>query len=229
MGYLLKESFTAEGVRQRDPLSPMLFLLAMEPLHTLIAKAQEDGLLSSLSRSCDTFRMSLYADVVAIFIKPDLQDLKVTIHIMNTFDEASGLHTNLEKTECYPIQCNNLDLSFLASINISISQFPCSYLGLPLHFKKPTRPMLQPVIEKIRKRLPSWKKNFFSYHGRKLLINSILSAMPTYFLTIYKMPKWGLSKIDRYRRSFLWKGENLDIVKGVIAWLIGRHALGQRA
>jgi hypothetical protein len=59
----------------------MLFLLAMEPLHMLIAKAQEDGLLSSLSRSCDTFRMSLYADVAAIFIKPDLQDLKVTIHL----------------------------------------------------------------------------------------------------------------------------------------------------
>jgi hypothetical protein len=74
--------------------------------------------------------------------------------------------------------------------------------------------MLQPVIEKIGKRLPGWKKNFFSYPGRKLLINSVLSTMPTYFLTVHKMPNWGLSKIDKYRRNFLWKGENPDKVKG---------------
>jgi hypothetical protein len=79
----------------------MLFLLAMDLLHRLIAKAQQAGLLSSLSNRCDTFRMSLYADAVAIFIKPTLEDLNLTIHIMSIFAEASGLHTNLEKTKCY--------------------------------------------------------------------------------------------------------------------------------
>jgi hypothetical protein len=112
-----------------------------------------------------------------------------------------------------PIQCDHLYLSFLASTNISISHFPCSYLGLPLHFKKPTRSMLQPVIEKIGKRLLGWKQIFFSYPSRKLLVNSVLSVMPTYFLTVHKMPKWGFAKIDMYR-SFLWKGENLGKVKG---------------
>jgi hypothetical protein len=38
-GELGKKFFTAEGVRQGDPLSPMLFLLAMEPLHKLCQKA----------------------------------------------------------------------------------------------------------------------------------------------------------------------------------------------
>jgi hypothetical protein len=71
-GVSSKRVFHYRGVRQGDPLSPMLFLLAMEPLHKLIAKAQEAGLLSSLSRSYDTFRMSLYVDVDAIFIKPTL-------------------------------------------------------------------------------------------------------------------------------------------------------------
>jgi hypothetical protein len=63
----------------------MLFLLAMEPLHKLIAKAQQKGLLSRLSNICDSFRMSLYADDAAIFINPTLQDLKATIHIMSIF------------------------------------------------------------------------------------------------------------------------------------------------
>jgi hypothetical protein len=74
----------------------MLFLLAMEPLHRLVAKAQQIGLLHSLSKICDTFRMSLYVDDVAVFIKPNLSELKA---IMSIFAEASGLHTNLAKIE----------------------------------------------------------------------------------------------------------------------------------
>ena len=30
-------------------------------------------------------------------------------------------------------------------------------------------------------------------------INSILTAVPTYFMIIFKMPKWGLARIDRFR------------------------------
>jgi hypothetical protein len=46
------------------------------------------------------------------------------------------------------------------------------------------------------------------------LVKMVLSAMPTFFLTIFKMPKCGLSKIDRFQRSFLWRGQDPDNVKG---------------
>jgi hypothetical protein len=54
-----------QGCEAGDPLSPMLFLLVMEPLHRLFKKAQDLGLLGNRSSSCVTFRMSLYADDVA--------------------------------------------------------------------------------------------------------------------------------------------------------------------
>jgi hypothetical protein len=49
----------------------MLFLLAMEPLHRLFKKAQDLGLLEKVTSACDNFRMALYADAAAIFIKTE--------------------------------------------------------------------------------------------------------------------------------------------------------------
>jgi hypothetical protein len=94
-------------------MSPMLFLFAMEPLHRLFKKAQDLGLLDSLSASCDTFRMSLYADDVAAFVNPTEKDLNTTIEIMHIFETASGLKANMNKIECFPIQCASTNLHFL--------------------------------------------------------------------------------------------------------------------
>jgi hypothetical protein len=86
------------GVRQGDPLSPMLFLLAMEPLHILFKKAQDDRLLQKLNPLCDTFIVSLYADDVALFLNLDEKEMQVMEHILKLFADASGLNTNLAKT-----------------------------------------------------------------------------------------------------------------------------------
>jgi hypothetical protein len=74
--------------------------------------------------------------------------------------------------------------------------------------------MFQPLIQKLGDRLPGWKRNFFSYPGRELLVKSVLSAMPTFFLTIFKMPKWAHAKIDKYMSSFLWRGRRPEHING---------------
>jgi hypothetical protein len=73
--------------------------------------------------------------------------------------------------------------------------------------------MMHPLIQKITDRLPGWKRRFFSYLGRELLVKTVLTAMPTYFLTPYKMQKWAIARVDRFR-SFLWKGHHSDNFNG---------------
>jgi hypothetical protein len=143
-----------------------------------------------------------------------VKELQITSHILNIFAEASGLVANLGKNEFYPIQCASVDLNFFTSRNIAVSSFPCKYLGLPLHFRKPTRAKMQPIIQKIAGRLPGWKRNIFTYPGRETLVKSVLSAIPTFFLTIFKMKKWAISRIDKFRRGFLWRGHDVENVKG---------------
>lgn len=134
--------------------------------------------------------------------------------ILQIVAKASGLVTNLGKTECFPIRCNNLDLTFLAEYNLNVSSFPCKYLGPPLNIRKPGRAEIHAVVQKIGKRLPGWKRRFFSYPGRELLVKTVLTEMPTYFMTIFKFPKWGISRVDRFRRSFLWRGKDPEHVRG---------------
>jgi hypothetical protein len=55
------------GLRQGDPLSPLLFILAMDVLVYMFSKAEEEGLLQQLSNRKKLHRISLFADDVALF------------------------------------------------------------------------------------------------------------------------------------------------------------------
>jgi hypothetical protein len=140
--------------------------------------------------------------------------MKVTDFILEMFAGASGLLTNMSKTQFFPIQCDEINLDFLTSNGRAISTFPCTYLDLPLSFKSPTKTMLQPLMQKIANRLPGWARGFLSYPGRDMLVQSVLSAMPIFFISVFKPARWLVSGIDKYRRSFLWRGKDHDQVRG---------------
>jgi hypothetical protein len=98
-----KRIFYCKGVKQDDHLSPMLFLLAMQPLHMLFKKTQDLILRSKFSSTCDTFRVSMYSDNAAVLITPTEKDSSVTEAILQTFADATRLITNMSKTQYFPI------------------------------------------------------------------------------------------------------------------------------
>ena len=93
------------GLRQGDPLSPMLFILVMNVLGHMISKAETEGLLMPLSRRALQHRISIYADDVVLFLRPEAEDINLTMGILNLFGEATGLKTNLQKSSVLPIRC----------------------------------------------------------------------------------------------------------------------------
>jgi hypothetical protein len=98
------------GLRQGDPLSPMLFTVAIAPLHWLFNKAALSGALSPLRLPPSQLRVSLFADDAALFISPTAADIATTKSILSTFGQASGLVANIQKCGIFPIACEGLDL-----------------------------------------------------------------------------------------------------------------------
>ncbi|GKV27594.1 hypothetical protein SLEP1_g36753 [Rubroshorea leprosula] len=67
--------------------------------------------------------------------------------------------------------------------------------------------MWQPLLESFKKKLSSWKGRQLSLGGRITLINSVLSSLLVFLMSVYRLPKGTLKAIDKIRKSFLWGGE----------------------
>jgi hypothetical protein len=166
------------GLRQGDPLSPMLFILAMEPLQHRFQLAAAAGELTPIQSRVANLRASLYADDAAVFLKPVKEDVAVVAQILRIFGQASGLAINQAKCAVYPIRCEGINVDdIMQEFLCPIEAFPCKYLGLPLHLRALRRVKVQPLIDKLSNRLPSWKGRFLNRAGRLKLLNSVLSAI----------------------------------------------------
>lgn len=71
------------------------------------------------------------------------------------------------------------------------------------------------MIDKVRSRLASWKKSFFSKAGRLTLIKFVLSIIPVYFLSPFKAPGEVCKLVERLMRGFLWDGMDEGKEKGL--------------
>jgi hypothetical protein len=109
-----------------------------------------------------------------------------TNFILQIFAEASGLITNLQNTNYYPIRCSDTELQLLTSEGRNISTFPYTYLGLPLHFKKPNHATLQPLVQKISNFSLTLVGNFLLNMSRVQcpLISSVSSKCPNGLLVV---------------------------------------------
>jgi len=77
-------------------------------------------------------------------------------------------------------------------------------LGVPLHHSNLQREHIQPVVDKVIKRIAGWKGRLLSYGGRLTLLNSCLASIPIYLMSIIKFPKWDIKLINSQTSHFFW-------------------------
>jgi len=103
--------------------------------------------------------------------------------------------------------------SFLISLifNCPIKRVPILCLGFPLSIGSLRRSQWLPLIEKVQRRLTGWKGRLLSLGERITMVDTVLYAISTYFLSFFQLPRWVEKDIDSIMRKFLWNRGNVDI------------------
>ena len=101
------------------------------------------------------------------------------------------------------VERNTLE-TFANIFNCRLMSIPFMYLGMLMGANPRRLEVWEPVLKKIDKRLAKWKNKIISLAGRVCLINSILTSIPLFFLSFFKMPIGIHKKIIKKQREFLW-------------------------
>jgi hypothetical protein len=199
------------GLRQGDPLSPLLFVIVMEALSRLLDRAVREGLFSGFSvgtMAANPLMVShlLFADDTLIFCGADSEQISNLRYVFTWFEAVSGLKINLSKSEIVPVGDVPHIGDLVQILACKQSGLPMHYLGLPLGAKFKETAIWNPVLERVEKRLASWKRLYLSKGGKLTLIKSTLSSIPTYFLSLFPIPARVANRLEKLQRDFLWCG-----------------------
>ena len=86
------------GVRQGDPLSPYLFILALELMSAAI-KNDTTRSINGMKINNSENLLSQYADDSSLILDGGDDSLRKSLYILEKFSECAGLKANLDKTE----------------------------------------------------------------------------------------------------------------------------------
>jgi hypothetical protein len=141
--------------------------------------AYQNGLLSLPIPVGSDFPIIQYADDTIIVLPVDPAQLRVFKDIFEQYAALPGLKVNYHKSSLIPINLTQEESENLAhGFNCQLASMPFTYLGLPMGTTKPSIRDMSPLIDKVERRL-SDVSSFLSYGDRLILVNSVLSSLPT--------------------------------------------------
>ncbi|KAL8527230.1 hypothetical protein ACS0TY_005201 [Phlomoides rotata] len=106
--------------------------------------------------------------------------------ILRNLELLSGLKVNFDKCSLFGVNVDDSRLWEMADIlGCGVGSLPFSYLGMNHHKVSEWKG----IVQKIRNRVKGWEENKVSLCGRIILLNAVLSSLPTYYLSFYLIPK----------------------------------------
>jgi hypothetical protein len=159
---------TKKGMRQGDPLSPMLFNIVADMLAIIIERAKVDGQIEGVVPHLVDGGLSIlqYADDTILFMEHDLEKARNLKLILTTFEQLSSLKINFHKSELFIFGEANDDANLYADLfGCDLGSFPINYLGIPIHYRRLTLAEWKIVEERLKKHLSSWKVKLLSLGG----------------------------------------------------------------
>jgi hypothetical protein len=176
----------SRGIRQGDPLSPYLFILCMEYLSLKILEACENNSWKAIkaSRSGLVFFHLIFADDLLFYTEASINSCNTITKVLADFCHLSRQKVNLSKSKVFfsPNVNPNLRQHLCGILGVSSTPNIGKYLGFPLRPNGRSSRDFDFIVEKVQAKFSSWKAKLLSPTGKVVLIQSVISSIPAYYM-----------------------------------------------
>ena len=107
------------------------------------------------------------------------------------------LQINLSKSNIFPIGGKENVEALMAKLGCKADLLPTTYLGLPWGAPQKLGRIWDPIEERFRRRLATWKRQYISKGGRVTLIQSTLSNLPIHFMSLFRIPSLVCKRMEK--------------------------------
>ncbi|XP_056685341.1 uncharacterized protein [Spinacia oleracea] len=218
-------------LHQGDLLSPFLFNLVVEALNLIILKATNIGLWEGVEVCKNGPKLThlQYAYNTIMFCPPSQTHLAIIKRALILFQLAFGLQFNFHESSIIGL---DIDEPWMQTTTQTLwcktGSLSFTYLGLPVGGNGFRLAHWEPIFDRMRNKLSTWKGSLLSIGGRLTLIKTSLSNLPLYYMSIFHVLVGVIKEITKLQCQFLERVSRQKKYMAPVSWsrVQSPHAYG---
>ncbi|VFQ73354.1 unnamed protein product [Cuscuta campestris] len=188
------------GVKQGDPLSPLLFIIGGEGFSRLLNHHLE----TTFIKRYKGVGHLIYADDLMIFTKGDTRNLLRLKGVLLDYLGASGQQINYNKSHFYCSKNTSKEhISHIEKIlGMTTGSLPFTYLGGTICKGVLRKEHCSSLLEHFDNHISSWYSKILNQMGRLILIKHVLSPIPLHIMAVHTLPKSIHARLNTLMANF---------------------------
>lgn len=153
------------------------------------------------------------------------------VRILETYEELSGQKINTQKSTVTFSAKTPPEVRTRVKATLSIDKKGGigKYIGLPENFGRKKSDIFASIVDRIRQKSHSWMTRFLFGAGKQIMLKAVLSAMPCYTMSCFKLPLSLCKQIQSLLTRFWWDANPEKRKMCWVAWSVltlPKHAGG---
>ena len=209
-------------IRQGDPISPYLFLLAAEGLSCLLKSHDQSSHLGGIkvAPSAPSVNHLLFADDSLLFFKGGREGAEEFSNHLEIYCRASGQRINKDKSSIFftkgcPQALRVMMKNILEVNNEALND---RYLGMPTDVGSSRYGTFKFLKDRVWSKVKGWMEKILSAGGKEVLIKLVAQDIPVYSMACFRLPRGLCEHINSLIRQFWWGSKQGKRKANWVSW-----------